>query len=213
MELFSAPFAPFTVALLVLALIAAVEVVGLMFGAGVSDLLEAALPEFDAAPDGDAVGRALGWLHVGKVPALIILATLLAAFGLIGVTLQGAADAVLGAPLPALIAAPLTLVAALPAASVLCGGLARILPREETDAVSSDSFVGRVAEVIRGEARAGAPAEAKLTDARGQTHYILVEPDAAGAAFRQGSEVLIVEKRGAVFRAAANETPALSRNS
>ncbi|MDZ7626926.1 MAG: DUF1449 family protein [Parvularculaceae bacterium] len=88
-----------------------------------------------------------------------------------------------------------------------------MLPREETDAVSSDSFIGRVAEVIRGEARVGAPAEAKLTDARGQTQYILVEPDAAGASFHQGTEVLIVEQRGAVFRAAENRTAALSRNS
>lgn len=214
MEIFSAPFAPFTVALLVLAMIAAVEVAGLLIGVGVSDLVDGALPDFDAgAPDGDAVARALGWLHVGKVPALIVLSTLLAAFGLIGVSLQGAAGAVLGAPLPVFVAAALSLVAALPAARFLCGGLSRILPREETDAVSSDSFIGRIAEIIRGEARAGAPAEAKLTDAHGRTHYILVEPDSAGAAFRQGSEVLIVEKRGAVFRAAANETPALSRNS
>ncbi len=193
-------------------MIAAIEVAGLMIGAGLSDLVDGALPDFDAdASGGDAIARALGWLHVGKVPALIVLATVLAAFGLIGVALQGAAGALIGAPLPALLAAPAAFMAALPAASVLCGGLARILPREETDAVSSDSFVGRVAEIIRGEARAGAPAEAKLTDAHGQTHYILVEPDSAIAAFRQGTEVLIVEKRGAVFRAAANESPALSR--
>jgi hypothetical protein len=212
MEIFSAPFAPFAVAFMIFGLLAAIEIGGLLFGVTVSDLVDGALPDFDAA-DGEGLAGALGWLHVGKVPLMIVIATLLAAFAAIGLTLQAAVASIFGAPLPAFAAGPLAFAASLPATRVLCGGLSRILPREETDAVSAESFVGRIAEIIRGEARAGAPAEAKLADARGQTHYILVEPDAAGAVFHQGAEVLIIERRGAIYRAARNETPSLSRSS
>lgn len=212
MDLFSAPFAPFTLAFMIFGLLAAIEIAGLVFGVTVSDLIDGALPDIEAG-GGDGFMSALSWLHVGKAPLMIVLATLLAAFAVIGVTLQGVIAGLFGAPLPGFAAGALAFVAALPATRVICGGLAKVLPREETDAVSAESFVGRIAEIIRGEARAGAPAEAKLPDARGQTHYILVEPDAAGEVFRQGTEVLIIERRGAIYRAARNETPSLSRSS
>lgn len=211
MDLFSAAYAPFTVAFMIFGLLAAIEIAGLLFGLTVSDLVDGALPDADGGHGG--FSNVLGWLHVGKVPVMIVIAALLGAFAFIGMMLQGAAAGALGAPLPGFAAGALALLAALPATRYLCGGLAKIMPREETDAVSAESFIGRVAEIIRGEARQGAPAEAKLTDARGQTHYILVEPDAAGAVFHQGAEVLIVERSGALYRAARNETPSLSRSS
>lgn len=211
MDLFSAAYAPFTVAFLVFGLLAAIEIAGLLLGVTVSDLVDGALPDFDAE-GAEGLASALGWLHVGKVPLMIVIASLLVGFAVIGVTLQSAAEGALGAPLPGLAAGTIAFMTALPATRVLCGGLAKILPREETEAVSAESFVGRIAEIIRGEARQGAPAEAKLADSRGQTQYILVEPDTNGAVFQQGAEVLIVERRGAVYRAARNETPSLSRS-
>jgi hypothetical protein len=212
MDLFSAPYAPFTVAFMIFGLLAAVEIAGLIFGVTVSDIADGALPDIEAG-GGDGFANTLNWLHVGKVPLMIVLATLLAAFAVIGVTLQGACAGLFGVPLPGFAAGALAFFAALPATRIACGGLAKVLPREETDAVSAESFVGRVAEVIRGEARPGAPAEAKLADARGQTHYILVEPDAEGDVFPEGTEALIIERRGAIYRAARNETPSLSRSS
>jgi hypothetical protein len=83
------------------------------------------------------------------------------------------------------------------------------MPKEETDAVSEETFVGKVATIIRGTAKRGFPAEAKLKDLSGQTHYILVEPDAEGDEFTQGAEVIVVQKTGAVCRVIANEHPSL----
>ncbi|MEK7266813.1 MAG: YqiJ family protein [Pseudomonadota bacterium] len=218
MDIFSPPFAPFTIALMVMTMIAALELAGLLFGVAFSGLVDGLFPEMEMDVDadgadisgGDAIGKLFAWLYVGKVPVLIVFATLLAGFGLSGVLLQRFSAAVGGAPLPLVFAAPAALAAALPITRLLGGVIARIMPREETDAVSADSFIGRVATVIRGAARRGAPAEAKLTDSRGLTHYILIEPDEDGAAFHEGAEILVVEKSGAAYRGALNNSPALS---
>jgi hypothetical protein len=84
------------------------------------------------------------------------------------------------------------------------------MKQEESDAVSRDTFIGKVAVVVRGEARKGFPAEAKLRDLTGATHYVLVEPDEENAVLSAGSEVLLVEQAGAVFRAIINPSRALS---
>lgn len=210
--------APFVVALMLLALIAALELAGLMFGVAFSGLIDSVLPEADGDFDldgpgdggGDAIGQLFAWLYVGKLPLLIVFAAFLAGFGLAGLALQGAATSMAGAALPLFVATPIAILAALPATRVLGGVVMRIMPREETDAVSTQTFVGRVAEIIRGEAKAGAPAEAKLTDLRGQTHYLLVEPEVADARFAQGAEILLTEKKGAVFLGVLNDNPALS---
>lgn len=215
MNFFDPPLAPFSIALTIMGLIVALEVVGLLFGAAFSELVDAALPDFDADLDldgGDAIGKLLAWLYVGKVPALILLAVFLAAFGLVGLAIQNAAFIAFGAPAPAFIAAPLAFFASLPITRVIAAAVSRILPREESDAVSSDSFIGRIALIIRGEAKRGAPAEAKVADGKGLTHYILVEPEDAHSSFREGAEVLLTAQNGAVFRAIINTNLSLSQS-
>jgi len=215
MNFFEPAIAPFSIALTIMGLIVALEVVGLLFGAAFSELVDAALPDFDADLDldgGDAIGKLLAWLYVGKVPALILFAVFLAAFGLAGLAIQSAAFAVFGAPAPAFVAAPLAFFAALPVTRVIAAAVSRILPREESDAVSSDTFIGRVALIIRGEAKRGAPAEAKVADGKGLTHYILVEPDDAHSSFKEGAEVLLTARNGAVFRAIINNSLSLSQS-
>jgi len=218
MDLFTVAFAPFTVALLLMAMIALLELGGLLFGVAFSGVIDGMLPEFDADVDldagadisgGDAIGKLFAWLYVGRVPVLIIFAALLAGFGLSGVFLQRVSATLFGGPMPLILATPAAIGAALPLTRLFAGALARIMPREESDAVSDESFVGLIAHVIRGEARKGAPAEAKLADAHGLTHYILVEPE-NDATFCEGEEVLLIEKRGAVFVGVFNPSPALS---
>lgn len=218
-ELFSPAYAPFAIALTVMALIAALEIAGLLFGVAFSGLVDALFPglgadaEFDPGVDadnGDAIGRLFAWLYVGKVPVLIVFAAFLAGFGLSGATLQSATHSLFGVHLPLIAATPLAFLASLPTTRLVAGGIARILPREQSDAVSADSLIGRVARIIRGQATQGAPAEAKVADEHGLTHYILVEPDEAGASFREGAEILLVEKKGAVFHGVVNNAPVLS---
>lgn len=221
-------------------IIAAVELVGALMGLQASAMLDSLLPEVDAdidldidmdldleadyaggpldvdapsVPDSPSPGplsQVLGWLCVGKVPILVLLIVFLTAFGLAGFFLQGLIGGLVGAPLPAALAVIPALAAALPATRGAGLTLAKIMPKEHTEAVSRKQFIGKVATVIRGEARKGTPAEAKLTDRHGQTHYILLEPDDEESVFKQGTEVIVVKQSGSIYQAIVNTSAALS---
>ena len=93
----------------------------------------------------------------------------------------------------------------------ICGGiLGRIIPKDETESVSEESFVGRVAVITLGQAAPGKPAQARLSDQHGQAHYVMLEPDTDNAVFEQGTQVLIVSHEGAVFKAIENPSAALT---
>ena len=227
MQIFDPAVAPFTIALLLMAFIALVEAISLVTGVSIPGVTDGdtdvdldgpsgSILSVDASGDAPPVPGAgpveqlLSWLGVGRVPILILLAALLLSFGLGGLLAQNLVNAVGGFFVPVWVAAPAVFFAALPVTRILGQSIARLLPREETDAVAAASFVGRVATVIRGEAKRGLPAEAKLKDVKGATHYVLVEPDEDGVVFMAGSEVLLVEQAGAVFRAIGNPSAAMS---
>ncbi len=225
-SLLTPPLAPFTVALGIMLFIALTETVGILFGASPSSLLDQAMPDLDADVDIDAdadagaagvdggqgvLSQLLGWLCIGKVPLLVLLVAFLTAFGLAGILFQSLIAGLFGAYLPVFFAALAALFLALPPTRWLALGLARLIPKEETEAVSSRSFVGRVATITRGIARRNIPAEAKLRDVYGQMHYVLVEPDADDGAFKPGTEVLLTSQTSAIrFRAIPNENVLLS---
>lgn len=208
----------FSLALAVMLGLALLEGVGMMMGLLVSSLLDSLLPDMDLDADADLdasattpgmVLRFLGWLCVGQVPALVILVLFLTFFGVAGLAIQGSINSVVGLYLPALVAAPVTFIVALPLTRAGGKLVARAMPKEESDAVSRDHFVGQVAVVIRGIARQDSPAEAKLTDRHGYRHYVLVEPDAPEDTFRTGTSVILTERLGARFRAIRNTNPHL----
>ena len=213
MNFFDPGLAPFTIALLIMAFILIFELSGALFGAPASELLDKALPDLDAdAPDADPgpLTGLLSWLYVGRAPLLILLAAFLVAFGLTGFILQTIFRNIFGFyPWSWLTAVP-AIAAALPFTRVVGRFFSRVLKQEESDAVSRETFIGKVAVVVRGEARRGFPAEAKLRDLTGTTHYVLVEPDEDDGVFSSGSEVLLVEQAGAVFRAIINPSRSLS---
>lgn len=216
-ELLSPATAPFAAAILLMLTIAAAEAVGIFVGASPSSALDQAFPDLgqdlgDAAPDGgdaDGVGL-LAWLGVGRVPLLIWLVLFLTTFGLSGYAVQAAAGVAFGAPLPAFLASLAAVVAALPANGLLTRLVARAVPRVESEVVSSESFVGRVALVVRGVAREGLAAEARVRDGYGRMHHVRIEPEPAGEPLEEGSEALILRRDGAVYRAVRNVDPALS---
>lgn len=236
-EQFLAPAnTPFAVALTIMVLLGFIEGIGMVIGLGVSDVLDSLLPDFDvdadldidadldadldaSVPDHgveiahvDQIGpftRMLSWLRIGRVPILILVVIFLLAFGLGGLFLQSTVSAILGTPLP-------TLIAVVPAlffgfgSMNLFGGLAeKVLPRDESSAVSHDSFVGRIATITIGTARTSSSAEARLRDQYQQAHYVMIEPDVEGEELHQGDEVLIVRREGTIFRAIANPNAAL----
>jgi membrane protein implicated in regulation of membrane protease activity len=184
LEIFAAPAnLPFSVALLVMLMIGAVEALGL--GASAAHL--------DVGADVDG-GDLLGWLGVGQVPLLILLVVFLAIFGLAGLAIQQFAG-----PLPLWIATPAAAAAALPLTGLGSRGLARIMPRDETTAVSLDSLVGRKGTITVGTARRGSPAQARVSDVHGQVHYVMVEPYDDSHAIAEGETVRLDSREGHIF--------------
>lgn len=207
---------PFSVALGIMFALALLEGVGLLLGAGLSSLIDSLLPDIDLdvdAPDVDspgAVSSLLGWLHVGKVPMLVVLIAWLTSFGIAGLALQSLVLGLSGGMLGAWLAAPVAFALALPLTRWSAALAQRFMPGDETEAVSSGSFVGRVAVITTGIARIGSPAQARLSDEYGQTHYVMVEPDRGQPDLASGSEALLVDRRGHVFIAIANPSSHLT---
>lgn len=223
--LFAPGSVPFSVALLVMLGLTLVELVGVLTGSSVNDmadsLIDADLPGPHSAAHGlDAVshdtggslwGRFLGWLHVGRVPVLMVLIVWLAVFGLCGLLLQEMLRQLLDHTAPAILAGPAVFVATLPLVRLCVAALARIMPRDETSAVDPRSFVGLTALIVGGTARAGLAAQGRLTDRFGTDHYLLIEPDDAEDQFPQGSVVLIIrELSGGRWSAIPNPNPSLT---
>ena len=202
LEFITAPHnLPFSVALLVMLMIGAVEALGL--GAGAAGL------HADADVDSDG-GDLLGWLGVGDVPLLVILVVLLALFGLIGMAGQQLAASLLGAPVSPWLAAPLALAAALPLTGSCARALGRILPHDETTAVGLDSLIGKRATITVGTARTGSPARAQVRDAHGQVHYVMVEPSDEAVTLAEGDTALLVDREGELFIALSEGGPELT---
>lgn len=212
---------PFSVALCLMLLIALTEAVGMLIGVSAFGFVDQLLPEIDMDADVDAdadvaggegwLSGVLGWLCIGKVPVLVLLVAFLTAFGLVGLSLQGAVHGLVGGHLPVAIAAVLALLLALPPMRWAALGLARIMPQEETEAVSTRSFIGKVAVITGGAASRGVPAQAKLRDEHGQMHYVLVEPDADDGTLENGAEILLISQvDGGRFRAIGNDNALLS---
>ncbi|HYD39115.1 MAG TPA: OB-fold-containig protein, partial [Allosphingosinicella sp.] len=154
----------------------------------------------------------LGWLGVGRVPLLMLIVVFLALFGLVGLAIQQ-----LAGPLPLWIATPAAAAAALPLTGFGARGLARIMPGDETTAVSLDSLVGRRGTITIGTARRGSPAQARVRDVHGQVHYVMVEPYDDGHAIGEGETVRLDSREGNIFIAVGRadaidrfDAPALS---
>jgi hypothetical protein len=186
----------FMAALVLMLLIGIAEASGLGSGViGDSVDMEA---DLDAELDGGAP-TLLAWLNVGRLSLLMLIVILLLAFGVLGLLGQQAAVALLGRPAPALIAVPAALAAALPVTRYLSRWLSRVLPRDETTAVSRASLVGRTAVIVTGQARHADAAQARVHDRHGQAHYVMVEPDKITDVFAEGSKVLLVRCEGARY--------------
>lgn len=197
----NAAYLPFSVALLLMLMIGLVEAIG----------LGSAAIHVDLGSHVDAGGDWLGWLGFGQVPVLVVLIVFLALFAIAGVTLQVALTEIVGAPIGPLPASLLATAAALPATGVAARGLRRILPRDESTAVSLDALAGRIGTITLGEARRHFPARARVEDRHGQAHYVMIEPDSDDQVLREGQQVLLVHRRAELFYGIAYDNPLLPR--
>jgi hypothetical protein len=242
LEYFTAPGSiPFTSALLVMLGLLVFEIIALVNGLGLNDLVDdfivsnVDMPDdlFDVgsdlsmdAPDdlstgiegsgapegGSVIGRVLAWLYIGRVPVLMVLIVFLTVFSIFGLMAQSILRESVGFALPGVIAAPAVFFLSLPLVRWCTGGLARVLPKDETSAISTRTFIGRTAIVVGGTARHGLPAQARLTDQFGTIHYVLVEPEENNEILENGSLVLLVRRINGRFSAIANPNAALAEN-
>jgi len=214
--LFEPAMFPFGVALLLMSGIGLLEGVAMVLGSGLSQFIDNLLPDtdldfdldmdldMDAGLDTDldlaeigspsALSRLLGWLCIGHVPILVLFVIFLASFGLMGIALQNTINGITGFYLPTWLASIPVLFASLPIVRVFGKIIGRIIPKDETSAISSKTFRGRVVTITLGTAEKGNPAQAKFTDRFGQSHYLMVEPEKAGEQFQQNDQILLLKK-------------------
>lgn len=175
----------------------------LMVGIGLIEAVGLGLGHFDVDPEIDADGGGatlLDWLGLGRgIPILVWLTALLACFTFAGLAIQQAAQAILGAPLPWIIAAALALAAGLVANGFVSGLVAGFFPEYESTVVDAAELLRLRATVLEGTARRGAPARAKVIDPHGQAHYVMVEPHADDGAVPAGETGMLVRKEGPLF--------------
>ncbi|MDO9201143.1 MAG: YqiJ family protein [Hydrogenophaga sp.] len=195
---------PFGSALLLMLALFIMEGAGLLFAASPSSWLDGLVPDLP-----DSLEGPLAWLHVGKVPFLMLLGIFLAGFSMSGYAIQAFSSALFGQLMPAWLAAVPAMLGGMSLVRGLGGLLARLVPSDETSAVSEMSLIGRAGLVVQGIARKGSAAQMKLKDMHGRTHYVLVEPDLPGETFEEGVSVLLVKKNGARYMGIRNPHPEL----
>jgi hypothetical protein len=199
---------PFALAAGLVVALAVMEGLALFAGASILHWADSAVDHPDA-PDGPA-GVALGWLHIGKVPILVILVIFLTTFSVTGFAAQLAARSATHHFMPPLLAAGIAGIAGVFAVRLLGGVIGKMVPKDETTAVPDASLVGRVGTIVIGTARAGRPAEARIHDEHGTPHYVMVEPEAPEQTFESGASILLVRHlRGRHFHAIHNPKPGL----
>jgi len=214
---------PFVISLAVMLAFTVIEVLSASMGMGLSEMVDSMLPEFDANIDidvdadlsdvsgpPDSLSKLLAWFRIGEVPVIMLFIVFLTGFGISGLTVQYIMVSISGITVPVYIAVILAFLTAMPTVRVCGGLLGKYMPKDETYVVSEDNFIGMVATLTLGHAEAGKPAQAKLMDKHGQTHYILVEPDNSANVFKQGEKGLIVSKNGALFKIIVADNAAMT---
>ena len=139
------------------------------------------------------------WIGARDVPFLIWLVSFLTMFGLFGLILQSGVMALFGGPMPGLLACLIASVPALGVTRVIANWVALIMPKTETTAMQARHLGGSRGTVTQGTAARGKPAEVKIKDRHGNIHYMRVEPLRDDETFSQGTDVILIRKRGDKF--------------
>lgn len=199
----------FSVSLCLMLLLGLVEALLLIAGAttqGFLDqfipdqLFEAQHPDLNLESNPSIFVQILDWLYIGRIPVLVWLIIFLTTFGLFGLITQGLFFQFTETYFPLWIIAPASLILCMPIVRIVSATIAKVLPQDETTAIHSEELIGLNAEIILGEARLNYPAQAKVKDQHGLTHYIMVEPE-TDLVFTQGQTVLLTQKTKIGFQA------------
>lgn len=185
-------FTPFLAAGFVVGAIAVLEVLALLAGLDLFQFVEDIVPDVDG---GDSPGL-LSWLGFGDVPFMVLVVIILSTFAVAGICLQTAWMQVFGAgtALPDWLASVVAFAIGLPLSSVFANRLSRLIGHSESSGVSASELVGCRGEVTQGDTDTGASVEARVTDTKGNRHWIRVRAE-SGERLKKGDRIRIVGDR------------------
>jgi membrane protein implicated in regulation of membrane protease activity len=189
---------PFAIAAVMIGIVGAIEVLSMLIGVSLSELLGKAM-SVDQNSD-SAFINALCWLNVGGVPLLVFILLALGLFSISGFLIQDAARLVL-APLPASIAALVAV--SLPLLRASTREVARLIPQDETYAVSLSDLIGRVGQVVIGPLDQGLPGRVRVKDVHDNWHTVTASAAPDSPPLQKGARVLLVDCRDRLFIAIA----------
>ncbi len=160
--------------------------------------------DVDADIDVDADGVAphiaiLGWLNFGRVPFMILVVINLLSYGFSGYTLQKIIMKITHSPMNKLLISLLALIPAFLLVHYIGRFLAKVMPQVESNAITLDTLVGSVGEIVIGTASVNNPAEVKVKDKFEKIHYVRVLPINDDLKITQGEKVLLVEFKENIF--------------
>ena len=191
---------PFAIAAVMIGIVGAIEVLSMLIGVSLSELLGKAI-SVDHNSNSTFV-NALCWLNVGGVPLLVFILLALGLFSIAGFLIQDAARLVL-APLPASIAALGAVAAMLPLLRAATREVARLIPQDETYAVSLSDLIGRVGQVVIGPLDQGLPGRVRVKDVHDNWHTVTASAAPDSPPLQKGARVLLVDCRDRLFIAIA----------
>ena len=190
---------PFTIAALILVGIVAIEILAMVVGMSISSLVNDGLSDHSVPSEHGPLDAWMSWLNRGGVPLLVLIMIWLASFAIAGFAIQGVAQALLS-PLPTLFASLLAVMVALPMTRALSRWTARIIPGDESNAISQSDLIGLTGTVTLGPLDQGKPGRVRVRDLHGNIHVLRAKA-AAGHLIPQGASVLVVDGSNGLFEA------------
>ena len=191
---------PFAVAAAIMAVVGAIELLTTLVGFSIGELVG---NDVTVESDGhDALGGLFLWINAGRLPLLILIILALGVFSIEGFLLQGIAHG-FGITLPAWIAGLAAFAGTIPVVRTTSRGIAQIIPRDETYAVSDADFVGKVATVSVGPLDQGLPGRVRLKDVFGNWHTVPARASSDSTPLPVGASVLLVDRDARSFVAVA----------
>ena len=187
---------PFAIAAAIMVALGGIELLTTLVGFSISQLVgDGVAVEADSH---DALGGLFLWINAGRLPLLILIILALGVFSIEGFLLQGIAHLV-GIAVPVAIAGLAAAAGSIPVIRTTGRGLARIIPRDETYAVSDADFVGKVAVVSIGPLDQGLPGRVRLKDVFGNWHTVPARASPDSQALAVGASVLLVDRDARSF--------------
>ena len=204
---------PFLYAFYFMLGIMGLEIISLVAGLGLSEIIDNLFDatdvglEIDANVEGEIevqgsfLSKYIAWIKVKNVPMLILVIVFLASFSITGFIGQSVLSRFFSFTLPLWLAVPTAMIVGFPGYKIVSKLLGEKLFKEETSALSEKTFIGEIAEINIGTAKVGFPAEAKYKDQFGQLHYFMVEPEEEEGEFVQGTKVKLTKRDNSSFKA------------